>query len=332
MNVLVVDDEIVSRQMLEKVVANLGYEVVSAGDGLGAWNVLRQRDVQFVIADWEMPGMNGLSLCKRARSGVLGRYVYFILLTSRTKRDDIIKGLEAGADDYITKPFDAAELRVRLRAGQRVIDLEKELSDKNKTLEDLTVRLERAAVTDPLLEIGNRRALYEFLDRVEQSCQRSGEPYTLVMCDVDNFKAYNDIYGHLAGDDVLKDAAGALSGALRFSDRVFRFGGEEFVAVLPGTDCEAGRKVAGRMLRAIEDLQVEHSGSAAAVVTISCGIACSHASDSDEARPWAELLKSADVALYQAKEQGKNRSVVAAGSAGEISSATPAGAEDRRES
>lgn len=331
MNVLVADDESVSRQILEKVVVNLGYEVISVNDGLGAWNILRQRNVQCVIADWEMPGMNGLSLCKRVRSGVLDRYVYVILLTSRTRKDDIIEGLEAGADDYITKPFNTAELRVRLRAGQRVINLEKELSDKNKSLEDLTVRLERAAVTDPLLEIGNRRGFYEFLDRVEESCRKSDDSYTLIMCDVDNFKAYNDIYGHLAGDDVLKNVASVLSGALRFSDRVFRFGGEEFVAVLPGADREMGNQIAGRMLRAVEDLQIEHRGTAAGFVTISCGVASFQVSDG-KARPWVEVLKSADVALYQAKEQGKNCSVVETPPAGEISSATPRAAEDRQES
>jgi diguanylate cyclase (GGDEF)-like protein len=303
MIILVADDDATSRRLLENAVTQLGYEVVTATDGLGAWNLLRQQDIRMVIADWEMPGMNGLSLCRRIRSGVLPHYVFVILITSKDDRADTLTGLEAGADDYLTKPFDRAELCARLRTGQRIVDLEKELSAKNRALDDLNARLERMTVTDPLMNIGNRRGLYDALGQLGGGEESQ---YALVMCDVDDFKSYNDTYGHAAGDDVLRDISTEMKKCLREGDGLFRYGGEEIVAYLRGADLAAGRQIAERLCHAVEALAMPHSGSLSGVVTLSCGVAVSFAGAS-KARGWEEVLAHADEALYRAKSAGKNR-------------------------
>jgi two-component system chemotaxis response regulator CheY len=309
MNVLIAEDDPISRQLLERAVSELGYDAVTAADGLGAWNILRRRDVRLMIADWEMPGMNGLSLCRRVRSGVLPHYVFVLMLTAKSDKEDIVEGLEAGADDYIVKPFARAELRARLRTGQRIIDLEYELSAKNGMLEDLNGRLGRMALTDPLMEIGNRRGLYDTLDRVQASGATGRGCYSLVMCDVDNFKAYNDTYGHAAGDEVLKRIAGAMKKCLRATDGLFRYGGEEIVVYLPRADVEAAREVAERLCRGVRAEGIPHSGSRESFVTISCGVAA-RAEDAKENESWENVLTLADKALYRAKAAGRNRTEV----------------------
>jgi len=315
--VLIAEDDPTSRQLLEKAVGALGYEVLTAADGLVAWNIIRQREVRVVIADWEMPGMNGLSLCRRVRSGVLPHYLFFILLTSKTGKNEIIEGLEAGADDYLTKPFDRSELAARLRTGRRIVDLEYELSAKNEILEDLNGRLQRMALTDPLTEIGNRRGFYDTLDRLHGKDGVSESGYALVMCDVDNFKSYNDSYGHVAGDQVLKDVTAAMKKCLRSNDGIFRYGGEEITVYLPTATLESGREVAQRICRAVEALKVPHSGNTTGFVTVSCGVAAagdaaSSAETKGREKGWEHVLSRADEALYLAKSRGRNRVEVAA--------------------
>ncbi len=310
MQVLIAEDDRASRRLLEKAVASLGYEVISVDDGLAAWNVLRQNDVRLVIADWEMPNMNGLSLCRRIRAGVLPRYVFVILLTSKTSREDIIEGLEAGADDYLTKPFNRAELSARLRTGLRVVELELELQAKNEILEDLNTRLERMALTDPLMEVGNRRGLYDTLDRLHGPTDNSDCGYSLIMVDVDHFKFYNDTYGHAAGDSALKNVSSAIKRCLRSNDGVFRYGGEEIVVYLPSADIDAASEVANRLCKAVSELGIPHTSSSTQVLTISCGVA-SRPRHSNEKQSWEDILSLADGALYEAKTAGRNRVAVA---------------------
>lgn len=303
MIVLVADGDATSRRLLENAVTRLGYEAVIATDGLGAWNLLRLQDVRIVIAGRDMPGMDGMSLCRRIRSGALPHYVFVILLTSKDDRADTPTGLETGADDYLTKPFDETALCARLRTGQRIVDLDKELGAKNRALDDLNARLARMTVTDPLMDIGNRRGMYDALGQLGGG---EGGQYALIMCDVDDFKPYNDAYGCAAGDNVLRDISTEMKKCLREGDGLFRYGGEEIVAYLPGADLAVGRQAAERLCRAIEALALPHSDSRSGVVTLSCGVAAGVAGGA-KARGWEEVLARAEEALNRAKSSGKNR-------------------------
>lgn len=306
MIVLVADDDVTSLRLLEKATRDLGYEVITAADGLAAWSAIRRQDVRMVVADWEMPGMSGLSLCRRVRAGVLGRYVYMVLLTSKTDKSEIIEGMEAGADDYLTKPFNRAELSARLRVGSRIVDLELDLSAKTMMLEDLNTRLERTALTDPLLGIGNRRGLYEVLEKLKTTHAACESGFALIMCDVDNFKSYNDAYGHIAGDKTLIEICAAMKGRMRDQNGLYRYGGEEIVAFLPAAAPEEAVRVAERCCRAVEALAIPHRASPSGTVTISCGVsAC--LGKCKGCRGWEAIISEADEALYRAKAAGKNR-------------------------
>ena len=226
MEILIVEDDLVSRRLLQKILEQWGHEVTSAENGQDAWEIYRNNEFKFVIADWMMPVMDGLELCSNIRAANNKGYVYFMLLTGKNKKEDLIEGLEAGADDYVTKPFDREELKVRTRVGERILKLEKELTQKNEELCNLNVRLSEIAMMDPLLEIGNRRSFYNSMEQVHYNAFRYLQKYSLIMCDIDNFKTYNDTYGHLKGDQVLKKVADAVNHTLRLSDNVFRFGGD----------------------------------------------------------------------------------------------------------
>jgi diguanylate cyclase (GGDEF)-like protein len=306
MRVLIAEDDLVSRLILQKTLESRGYKVFAAENGREAWEILQREDLQFIIADWIMPVMDGVTLCREIRASGIHGYVYFILLTGKDKKEDIIRGLEAGADDYVAKPFERDELKVRVRAGERIIKLEKELSEKNEKLRLLNVRLETLAGIDPLMGIGNRRTFYTVIEKVHHRADRYTQGYSIIMCDIDNFKSYNDIYGHLAGDQVLKTVAGEINKTIRASDEVFRYGGEEIVIVaIPEQDLEGTIAVAERMRRSVEALGIGHSGSASGCVTISCGVAVYDRSCGDGR--WEMVLDRADKALYAAKEAGRNR-------------------------
>lgn len=305
MRILVVEDDLISRRLLEKILVSWGHEVLTAENGLEAWDLLQKENLKFVVADWMMPVMDGVELCRKIRSADIAGYVYFILLTGKDKKEDIVEGLDGGADDYVTKPFERDELKVRIRAGERILDLEKELTAKNIELQCLNIRLERLARLDPLLDIGNRRYFYESIQKVHHRASRYGHEYGMIMCDVDNFKTYNDTYGHIAGDHVLKAVADSLKSSLRTSDDIFRYGGEEIVIILPEQDIEKTRVVAERLRRDIESLQVEHKGIERGILTISCGV--STFDETDKACKWETVLDQADKALYTAKSAGRNQ-------------------------
>jgi diguanylate cyclase (GGDEF)-like protein len=305
MKILIVEDDLVSRRLLRKMLEQWGYEVTSAKNGRDAWEIYQNDEFKYVVADWMMPVMDGLELCRKIRATNNKGYVYFILLTSKDKKADLIEGLEAGADDYVIKPFDREELKVRTRAGERILKLEKELMQKNEELGKLNVRLSEIAMIDPLLEIGNRRSFYNSIERAHYNAFRYSQKYGMIMCDIDNFKSYNDTYGHMKGDQVLKKVADAVSHGLRLSDNVFRFGGEEFVIVLPDQTLEGTVKVAERIRKAVEDLKIEHKCADSGILTISCGVASF--TDTDRQEKWEDVLNRADQALYTAKESGRNQ-------------------------
>jgi two-component system, cell cycle response regulator len=292
MKILVVEDDPISRRILEATLLKWGYEVQVAVDGLEALEIIRNPDApNLVISDWMMPRMDGLALCREIRSMEKSGYIYFIILTAKGEKKDIIEGLEAGADDFLTKPFDREELKYRTRIGERIINLER--------------RILELANTDALTGLLNRRA---FMDRMEQETSRSQRDKTslsMIMTDIDHFKNINDTYGHQAGDLVLRKFAATLSSSLRSYDFIGRYGGEEFVTCLPGADESQARSVAERMRRQIEEMETTLPDASQSVrITASFGIS-SFAAESGE--NFDSLIKRADDALYRAKKEGRNR-------------------------
>ncbi|MBI4652178.1 diguanylate cyclase [Candidatus Desantisbacteria bacterium] len=304
MKFLIADDEKIFRMILQETLENWGHEVLAVENGEEAWNGLKTYDVKFLILDWEMPVMDGVDLCRKIRAANVTGYIYIILLTGKDEKEDIIKGIEAGADDYIIKPFNKDELRVKIRTGMRILDLEKELVEKNEKLNSLNSKLEKLIRLDTLMEIGNRRSFYESIEKVHHRACRYSQIYSMIMCDIDNFKSYNDNYGHLAGDRILKTVAEKMKSILRISDDIFRYGGEELVIILPEQDIGGAILAAERIRKSIESLSIEHKGSNRGILTLSFGIGAFDKKNHDSG--WEKILDFADKALYMAKAAGKN--------------------------
>ncbi len=305
MNILIVEDDPISIKLLQKTLGSWGHIVLTAENGQVAWDIIQRENIKFVIADWLMPVLDGLELCKKIRAESDSGYTYFMLLTGKDKKEDIIRGLEAGADDYVTKPFDWQEIKVRIRTGERILTLEKELVKTNEELLHLNMTLEELACMDPLMGIGNRRNLHNVMDKAHHRACRYEQRYGIIMCDIDLFKAYNDIYGHLQGDQVLQKVAYAIKHALRVSDDVFRYGGEEILVLLPDQDKNSTTLAAERVRKAVESLSIEHKGSEKGTVTISCGVAAFDGECEDI--KWTATVERADQAMYRAKSGGRNQ-------------------------
>jgi len=293
MRVMIVEDDPISRHLLETFLGELGYEILSTCDGLEAWEIMQEPEApSLVISDWMMPAMDGLELCERIRRMDKPDYTYFILLTAKGDKKDVIKGLESGADDFITKPFDRGELKFRVKIGERIINLEH--------------RITQLANTDFLTGALNRRA---FMARMEEEISRSireDKEFSLILTDIDHFKKVNDTHGHQVGDLVLQKFSTELSENMRPYDFVGRYGGEEFIACLPGINMEQAGLTAERMRLNVESIQFSFpdNRSLPVQITASFGVASfkpmSHESlDS--------IIKRADDALYRAKSEGRNR-------------------------
>jgi diguanylate cyclase (GGDEF)-like protein len=303
MRVLIAEDDAVSRLVLQRAVLACGHDCLVAEDGLAAW-ALYEREagaIDVVISDWMMPGLDGPELCRRVRAHPREGYTYFVLLTSRGAREHMVAGLQAGADDYLTKPLDRDELHARLIAAERVTSLYRQLERLNR---ELAVQ----ARTDPLTQLGNRLQFWEDLDALQGRTRRYGHRYALALCDVDRFKRYNDTYGHLAGDEVLRQVAAVLNRERRSGDTAYRYGGEEFLLLLPEQAPEQAVAAVERLRQAVERLAIPHAGSPPfEVVTISAGITALLPGDEKGADA---LLREADAALYRAKAAGRNRVAV----------------------
>jgi two-component system, cell cycle response regulator len=299
------DDSATSRVVLEQALLELGHRPVVAEDGVQAWELFLETRPAVVISDWVMPGMDGAELCRRIRKDESVPYAYFIMLTSLEERQHVLDGMKAGADDYLTKPLDTNELEMRLIAASRVTELHEKLAAQQAAVKELNEELHKEARRDPLTRVGNRLLLREELEGLAGRITRYGHRSALLLFDVDHFKAYNDTAGHLAGDDVLASVAAELERQARQGDRVFRYGGEEFLVLLAEQDLSQAALVAERMRAAIEKLAIPHpSPAAGSVVTVSVGVATMESgtkSDPDGA------MKRADQALYRAKEAGRNQ-------------------------
>lgn len=297
MRVLVAEDHPVTRKLLAVQLGKWGYEVVACSNGMEAWDILMGDDPpRLVILDWMMPGMDGVKLCEEIRKTEGKPYIYIVLLTSRNDAGDMVSGLEAGADDYVVKPFDPQELKVRVRAGRRVVQLQEDLL---KALEISEFR----ATHDVLTGIWNRAAIFETLRRELARARREGTRVGAIIADVDHFKRINDEHGHLTGDAVLKAVAQRLVSAVRPYDAVGRYGGEEFLMVLPGCDLDDAGNLAER-LRSLFDVKDIETSEGTFHVTLSFGVAAYRGFEEPDID---SLIRSADEALYRAKRLGRNR-------------------------
>jgi len=296
MRILIADDSNVSRHLLESIVRKWGYQVVTTSDGNQAWEVLQRDDApRMAILDWMMPGMTGPEVCQRVREKGVEPYTYILLLTSRTQKEDVIEGMNSGADDYVVKPFDQQELNVRLRAGRRIIDLQDELLKAQAALR-------HQATHDALTGVKNRGRITEVL---AESVAEEG-PLGVIMLDLDMFKDVNDTFGHAAGDAVLVMAAQRLTEALTEKDELGRYGGEEFL-VISRREPEELKLFAETLRERISSPPME-SGDVRLSITASFGVANVNGCGTAHGDL---LMKAADKALYQAKRDGRNRVVVA---------------------
>jgi two-component system, cell cycle response regulator len=292
MKILIVEDDPVSRRLLESFLTEWGHDVKLAVNGSEAWEILQNPDApNLVISDWMMPEMDGLELCRRIRATGKSGYIYFIILTAKEKKEDVVKGLEAGADDLLVKPFSHEELKCRVLIGERILNLEK--------------RILQLASTDSLTGILNRRAFTERLKAELERAGRENAPLSIIMADIDHFKRVNDEYGHQAGDRVLQEFSRRLMKPARPYDFLGRYGGEEFIACLPNTNEEQARSIAERLRRGVEETAVSRSDDANIQITASFGTASYRAEDGKD--DVDQIIKRADDALYKAKREGRNR-------------------------
>lgn len=298
LRVLIADDDLVTRRILQVSVQRLGHDCVLAEDGERAWQLYTSQPVDVVISDWTMPGLDGLELCRRVRQLGKAAYTYFVLLTANEHKHQFLAGMEAGADDYLRKPPDPDELKVRMITAARITALHQQLSKQNAELERLNSALFDQGRTDPLTGIGNRLRMQEDLSQLWSRANRHpAHWFCIALCDVDHFKRYNDTAGHQAGDDVLATVARTLVSSTRGGDSVYRYGGEEFLVMLPEPMAASAVIGMNRLREAVKGLALPHPGLLApAVVTISVGVAACAAGKSLD-----QVIHESDIALYVAK-------------------------------
>jgi two-component system cell cycle response regulator len=298
MKILVADDDPVSLRMIERMLQRSGYEVVTADDGRKAADILSSADApRLSLIDWMMPELDGPGLCREVRSRNDGPYVYILLLTSKQSSLDVVNGLKAGADDYLTKPCHPAELEARLNTGRRILQLEDKLVEARE-------EMRFQATHDVLTSLWNRAAILTLLRSELSRSERDRSAVSLLLCDIDHFKQVNDVHGHLVGDEVLQAVSERLLNSVRSYDAVGRYGGEEFLIVLSrcvGDDLEHR---AEEVRRAINQSPIQ---SKCGPIRTSVSIGAVTIENWDESLPVEQLLSQADQALYQAKAAGRDQ-------------------------
>lgn len=288
MDILIAEDDTTSRLTLEMTLRKLGHNVTAVGDGQAALEAWQRQPFPLLISDWMMPGLDGLELVRTIRATQRQQYTYILLLTALGGKTNYLAGMDAGADDFITKPFDEDLLHARLHAAGRFLQLHEALC--------------REASHDRLTGLLNRGAIIDFLQQALERQQRDGGRTAVVLADLDHFKAINDTHGHLVGDAVLQESAQRMRAVLRPYDRIGRYGGEEFIVVLPDSDAEQAAKVAERMRAAVTDATIATpAGPLTASASFGVATACDGGSDTQV------LVAAADAALYRAKQAGRDR-------------------------
>ena len=294
MKILIAEDDLTSRLMLKNLLLHWGYEVVAAVDGKEAWEILQQPTAPAIaLLDWVMPGLDGIEVCRKVRAQETIKSFYLIILTSLTGKKDLIQGLNAGADDFLTKPYDSDELQARLNVGRRVIELQEKLLELSNT--------------DALTSLGNRRRFFESAKSEIHRSMRYYTPLSLILADLDAFKIVNDSYGHKAGDYVLVECSRLLVSALRDTDVVCRMGGDEFAVILPQTELLGATCLAERIRRQIEQHEFfcEDADGFSQIVRITVSMGVGELSATD--RSIDDLYQRTDSLLYTAKNEGRNR-------------------------
>ncbi|MHB8410755.1 MAG: GGDEF domain-containing protein [Candidatus Acidiferrales bacterium] len=297
MKILIAEDDPVSRRLLEAFLRKWGYAVVAVAKGDDAWALLEAADPpRLAILDWMMPGIEGAEVCRRVRARSERPYTFMILLTARGQKQSLLDGLKAGADDYLSKPFDAEELRARLQVGERILKMQDELIAARDALHF-------QATHDALTGVASRRAALEVLVRELARGYRERKPVGIVLADIDHFKEINDKYGHVAGDIVLQEVAQRMSKCTRAYDCVGRHGGEEFLIIFPSSTEDGVLRLAERIRQSMQGAPVQTPEGEIAI-TASFGVMAIHSTGHDDVN---DLLRIVDAALYRAKNAGRNR-------------------------
>ncbi|MBO1223817.1 MAG: diguanylate cyclase [Candidatus Scalindua sediminis] len=297
MKILIAEDENISRRRLEKFLKDMDYEVISCKDGLEAWEVIQSENApNLMILDWMIPGMDGVEICRKIRKLAKESYTFILLLTSKSKQEDIIKGIEAGANEYITKPFNQQELIARLRTGKHIIELNKNLLYARNVLR-------KKAIYDELTGLHNRHYMVEILEKEFSRAIRYQTDLSCLLLDIDYFKDLNDTFGHPFGDFVLHEFSGRMKQEARETDFLFRYGGEEFMLLLPNTGIDGTQNIAERIHSACETRKYD-DGTNSTTATVSIGVSSVKLHQPSKSN---ELIAFADKALYRAKAEGRNR-------------------------
>ena len=293
MKVLVAEDDLTSRTILTAILQKWGYEVVPAVNGEKALEILHQPDApRLALLDWSMPGLSGVEVCSHLRKNQTNDSIYIIILTAKSEKKNIVEGLNAGANDYIVKPYDNDELQARINVGRRMVEIQSELENAKSALI-------REVMHDSLTGVYNRKAILNLLEKELSRTKRNGGLLSVCMCDLDHFKKINDKYGHQTGDEILKGFTKLVNANLREYDLIGRYGGEEFLIIIPCGDPEKVMDF-GRLCKLISDSKIKtRSGDIS--VTVSIGITQSYGNDSID-----KILTEADNALYKAKDMGRN--------------------------
>ena len=295
MRILVAEDDFTSRSILVAILKKWGYELIVTEDGLAAWEALRKPDApRLVLLDWDMPGLDGLEVCRRIRSQETPNPPYVILLTGRGEKGDLVRGLETGANDYVAKPYDSAELQARIRVGERMLEMQDKLLEARDAMKHL-------AMHDPLTGVLNRRAILERLAQEISRAERDGTPLSVGMFDLDHFKKVNDTFGHQTGDEVLVAFTERVQAGLRDYDCFGRYGGEEFLVIATGSEGRAEESLYERLRVAVSGAAIP-TKTGDVSLTVSVGVASGTGCSTVD-----ELLAAADAALYEAKAAGRNR-------------------------